>query len=91
MGAQADIDARQIVERVALARQPAQQQKAAAEAQFVTKTGEIAAECRQREAVRRDIRKIDLAERMEVAQRRVDLLDLGGREHANALLPQVDA
>src|SRR5437763_14026348 len=84
------IDARQIGERVALARQAAQQQKAAAEAHFLAAPGEIAAEPRQRKALRRDLRKVDLAERMEVAQRRVDLIDLGGGEDANALLPEMD-
>src|SRR5438067_5166607 len=40
--AEPDIDARQIVERVALARQVAQQQKAAAETQLLAESGEIA-------------------------------------------------
>jgi hypothetical protein len=91
MRAEPAIDARQVVERIALARQPTQQQKAAAETQFLAAAGEVAAEPRQRKAPGRDIREVDLAERMEMAQRRVDLGDLRGREHANALFVQVDA
>src|SRR5205085_6787459 len=91
MGAEPGIDARQIVERVVSARQPAQQQKAAAEAQLVAEAGEIGAERRQRKGFRRDLGKINLAERMQVTQRRLDLADLARREDANPLLPKVDA
>src|SRR5207237_696087 len=89
MRAEPGIDARQIVERVALARQAAQQQKASAEAQFLTKTGEIAAEPRQRKGLGRDLREVDLAERSEMTQRRVELVDFGDGEDANPLLPKL--
>ena len=75
---------------VALARQSAQQQKAAAEAQFVAEPAHEAAERRKRKGPRRDVREVHFAECAQMRQRRVDLVDFGAREHVHALFAVID-
>jgi hypothetical protein len=67
IAAEPDINPRQIVERPALARQPAEQQKAGAGAQPLGQASKKSAERRQRKMLRSDLGKIGVAERAEVA------------------------
>ena len=81
----------EVVERVALARQAAQQQKAAAEAQFVAEAGgrtPPSVGSGKLSGVMSG--KSSVAERAQMRERRVDLGDLGAGEHVHALLAVID-
>src|SRR5207248_6371921 len=86
--AEPDINPRQIVERPALARQPAEQQKAGAGAQPLGQASKKSAERRQRKMLRPDLGKIGVAERAEVANRFFNSPDLfRGKNIKTLLLP----
>ena len=71
--------------RVALAWDAAQQQEAAAEAQFVAKVAEEGAESGKREAVGRDVREVQVALFAQMRECRVNLFDLSGGERVQAI------
>src|SRR4029077_11614106 len=58
--------------------------------QIVRDAGQKFAKSRQREFVAGDLGEIDVAERPQMIERRVDLVDLAGREHVHALLAVID-
>ena len=85
MGAETEIDSRHVVAGITRARNAAQQDKAAAETQFVAEAAEKGVEGGKREGVRRDSREVELALVAQMGKRRVDLLDLGGGEGVQAV------